>query len=128
MRQIKRYITIVLIFSSCQKEVLVQTTEDKITDKVWHLERKSGRETNFIYRGQTTFSFRLAKNSKLYEDTDGIVGTYLIEEQSNLKTLQIYSPNRQVELFEIKQVEKEHIVIEYNRNNVIYTLFFSTRK
>jgi len=70
----------------------------------------------------------LTKNSKLYADTDGITGTYLIEEQSNLNTLQVNASGRQIEAYVIKQVENDNVVFEYNRNNIIYTLFFSTRK
>ncbi|MFM2117308.1 MAG: hypothetical protein RL316_498 [Bacteroidota bacterium] len=128
MRPIKRYLIIALVFSSCHKEVVVETTEDKLAEKVWYLERKSGGQANFTYTGQPTFSFRLTKNSKLYADTDGITGTYLIEEQSNLNTLQVNTSGRQIEAYVIKQVENDNVVFEYNRNNIIYTLFFSTRK
>ncbi len=128
MRPIKRYLIIALVFSSCQKEVVVETTEDKLAEKVWYLERKSGGQANFIYTGQPTFSFRLTKISRLYIDTDGITGTYTITEQPNLNTLQVNASGRQIEAYVIKQVENDNVVFEYNRNNIIYTLFFSTRK
>lgn len=128
MRQAYIFIVIAFLASSCQKEVAVETTEDKLSDKAWYLERKSGGQANFIYTGQPTFSFRLTKSSKLYIDTDGITGTYIIDEQSNLKTLQVSASSRQIEAYVIKQVEKDNVVLEYNRNNIIYTLFFSTRK
>ena len=128
MRPIKKYLIIALVFSSCQKEAVVETTEDKLAEKVWYLERKSGGQANFIYTGQPTFSFKLTKSSKLYADTDGIIGTYTITEQPNLNTLQVNASSRQIEAYVIKQIEKENVVLEYNRNNIIYTLFFSTRK
>jgi hypothetical protein len=128
MRPIKKYLIIALVFSSCQKEAVVETTEDKLAEKVWYLERKSGGQANFIYTGQPTFSFMLTKSSKLYVDTDGITGTYTITEQPNFNTLQVNASGRQIEAYVIKQVEKDNVVLEYNRNNIIYTLFFSTRK
>ncbi|NDB53426.1 MAG: hypothetical protein EB025_05030 [Chitinophagaceae bacterium] len=128
MRAIKKYLIIILVISSCQKEVVVDTTEDKLAEKEWYLERKSGGQANFIYTGLPTFSFNLTRSSKSYTDTDGISGTYIIEDQPNLKTLQVNASGRQIEAYIIKQVEKDNVVLEYNRNNIIYTLFFSTRK
>ena len=118
---------VILIITGCQKQIVPETIEDKLADKAWYLERKSGGQANFIYTGQPTFSFRLTKNVKSYIDTDGITGTYMIEEQSNFTTLQVNTNGRQIEAYAIKQVEKNYVVLEYNRYNIVYTLYFSTR-
>lgn len=128
MRQANSWFFILFILiTGCQKDIVIETIEDKLTDKVWHLERKSGGQANFIYTGQPTFSFQLTKNGKAYIDTDGIAGTYTIDEQSNLTTLQVTANSRQIEAYTIRQVEKNYVVMEYSRYNIIYTLYFSTR-
>ena len=116
-----------LTITGCQKEITFKTMEEKLTDKVWYLERKSGGQTNLNYAGQPTFSFKLNKNANTYVDTDGIAGTYAIEEQSNFATLQVTANGLQIEAYAIRQVENNYVVMEYSRYNIIYTLFFSTR-
>lgn len=127
MRQLRLIVLLIVLSTGCQKDIKMQTTEDKMANKIWYLEKRAGGYTNLTYTGQPTFSFQLTSNTKSYADTDGITGTYIIEEQSSVRTLQIIATGRQIEAYQIKQIESNSLVMEYTRNNILYTLFFAIR-
>jgi len=113
--------------------------EDKLVDKTWYLEKISTPAGSLVlekistpagslvYMGQSTFSFQLDKSTKGYGDSDGISGTYLIDEQPLVNSLQISSNGRLIEAFLLRQVESDYVVMEYSKNNTTNTLYFSLR-
>lgn len=127
MRKGGLYLFIILGLGSCKKDFVFLTTEDKLVDKTWYLEKISTPAGSLVYRGQPTFSFQLTKSSKSYNDSDGISGTYFIEEQPLVNSLQVLSNGRFIEAFLLRQVESDHVVMEYSKNNVSNTLYFSLR-
>jgi hypothetical protein len=127
MRQLVYSSLLLILLIGCQKNIKIETTEEKMVDKTWYLEKRTGGYVSLIYSGQPTFSFLLTSSTKSYTDTDGITGNYVIEEQASIRTLQINSSGRQIEAYLIKQIENNYLVMEYTRNNILYTLFFSIR-
>ena len=111
----------------CQKETTYKTAEDKLTDKVWYLEKKAVGQQQYIYNNVSTFSFRLTRVTRNYRDSDGIEGTYTISEQPSLIVLNVTSTNRQIDSYQVTLLEKDHSILEYTKNNILNTLYFSTR-
>lgn len=116
-----------LALVGCQKQIAYQTAEDKLADKRWYLEKKTIGQQAYLYSGVSTFSFRLTKNNKGYSDSDGITGTYLVTEQPSAITLSITAGNRQIEAYQISLLEKEQVILEHTKNNVLNTFYFATR-
>ncbi|MFM8592561.1 MAG: hypothetical protein ACKOA3_06675 [Sphingomonadales bacterium] len=116
-----------LALVGCQKQIAYQTAEDKLADKRWYLEKKNIGQQAYLYSGVSTFSFRLTKNNKSYSDSDGITGTYLVTEQPSAITLSITAGNRQIEAYQISLLEKEQVILEHTKNNVLNTFYFATR-
>lgn len=116
-----------LALVGCQKQIAYQTAEDKLADKRWYLEKKTIGQQAYLYSGVSTFSFRLTKNNKSYSDSDGITGTYLVTEQPSAITLSITAGNRQIEAYQISLLEKEQVILEHTKNNVLNTFYFATR-
>jgi hypothetical protein len=112
----------------CQKETTYTTAEDKLANKVWHLEKKTVGQQVFTYRGVSTFSFRLTSSNQSYGDSDGIAGSYSITEQPSLIALNINAGNRQIEAYKITLLEKEYAILEHTKNNVLNTFYFATRR
>jgi hypothetical protein len=127
MRKGGLYLFILLSLSSCKKDFVFLTMEDKLVDKTWYLEKISTPAGSLVYMGQSTFSFQLDKSTKGYGDSDGISGTYLIDEQPLVNSLQISSNGRLIEAFLLRQVESDYVVMEYSKNNTTNTLYFSLR-
>lgn len=112
----------------CQKQTAYQTAEDKLTDKVWYLEKKTIGQQTYNYTGTATFSFRLTKSSRRYTDSDGIEGTYTITEQPSSVLLKIVSGTRQIDAYQVTLIEKDYSILEYTKNNLLNTFYFSTRR
>lgn len=127
MRKGRLYLFLLLSLGSCQKDFVFLTTEDKLVDKIWYLEKISTPAGSLVYASQPTFSFKLDKSTKGYDDSDGISGNYYIDEQPLVTTLQITSNGRLIEAFLLRQVESDHVVMEYSKNNISNTLYFSLR-
>ena len=127
MQQKGLYLILLLSLSACQKEFVFLTPEDKLVDKIWYLEKISTPAGSLTYTGQPTFSFHLTKSSRFYNDSDGISGTYYIDEQPLVTSLQITSNGRLIEAFLLRQVESDYVVMEYSKNNTTNTLYFSLR-
>lgn len=127
MRKGGLYLFVLLSLGSCKKDIVFLTTEDKLVEKSWYLEKISTPAGSLVYTGQPTFSFQLSKISKGYNDSDGISGSYLIEEQPLFSSLQIFSSGRFIEAFLLRQVESDYVVMEYSKNNTTNTLYFSLR-
>lgn len=113
--------------AGCQKETTYQTAEDKLADKDWYLEKKMIGQQFYLYTGVPTFSFKLTKTNRAYNDSDGIAGTYSVTEQPAAIELKINSSNRQVEAYQITLLEKEVAILQYTKNNILNTFYFSTR-
>ena len=127
MQQKGLYLILLLSLSACQKDFVFLTAEDKLVDKIWYLEKISTPAGSLTYTGQPTFSFHLTKSSRFYNDSDGIIGTYYIDEQPLVTSLQITSNGRLIEAFLLRQVESDYVVMEYSKNNITNTLYFSLR-
>jgi hypothetical protein len=121
------FIVSIVTLWSCQKQTPLPSTEDKLADKVWFLEKKIVGQQAYAYERVSTFSFRLTKDNKKYIDSDGIDGSYTITLQPSSIILRISSSTRQIDFYEITLLEKEHLIMEYTKNNVLNTLYFSTR-
>ena len=103
------------------------TAEGMLSNKIWYLEKKTTPTTSYIYTGVSTFSFRLQKDNKYYIDTDGIIGNYSVTEQPADISLNVTANGRLIDAYNVTQLEKDHVVMEYSKNNVLNTFYFSTR-
>lgn len=121
------YILAATLLGGCQKETTYKTAEDKLTDKVWYLEKKTVGQQQYVYNSVSTFSFRLTRVTRNYRDSDGIEGTYTISEQPSLMVLNVTSTNRQIDSYQVSLLEKDHSILAYTKNNILNTLYFSTR-
>ena len=120
-------VLLAMLVGSCQKELTYQTAEDKLADKVWFLEKKTVGQQQYLYNSVSTFSFRLTKTMRSYRDSDGINGTYTITEQPRQIVLKVSASNRVIDSYQVTLLEKNHSILEYTKNNILNTLYFSTR-
>ena len=114
--------------AGCQKESTYATAEDKLANKVWHLEKKTIGQQAYTYTGLATFSFILSSNNRSYADSDGIAGSYTITEAPSQISLNINAGPRQIESYKITLLEKDHAILEHTKNNVLNTFYFATRR
>lgn len=122
------YLLLCIGIAGCQKETNYATAEDKLANKDWYLEKKTVGQQAFTYSGVSTFSFRLSSNNKSYSDSDGITGGYTITEQPSMISLNISAGSRQIEAYKISLLEKDYAILEYTKNNLLNTFYFSTRR
>jgi hypothetical protein len=127
MRKGGLYLFILLSLGSCQKDFVFLTTEDKLADKTWYLEKISTPAGSLVYASQPTFSFHMNKSTKGYGDSDGMICNYEIDEYPAGSSLQLYSGGQSIRTFKIQQIEKNEFVIELVYNNQLVTYYFSTR-
>jgi hypothetical protein len=121
------FLLLIWLLVSCTKEVPCLSASDKLSDKTWYLDKHYTSTSAFLYNDSVTFSFHLSKNAKEYSDSDGIDGTYEITEQQQDISLSVFSSGRLIEAYNVTEVEKDHAVLEYHKNNILHIFYFSTK-
>ena len=121
------FLLLLWLLVSCTKEVPSLTASDKLSDKTWFLDKHYVSASTYLYTDLVTFSFHLSKNANEYSDSDGIDGSYQITEQQQDVSLSVFSNGRLIEAYNVTELEKDHAVMEYHKNNVLHTFYFSTR-
>jgi hypothetical protein len=111
---------------SCQKDVPELTAEDILANKTWYLEKHYTSSSTYLYPDHETFSFRVEKNPNSYSDSDGIFGTYTIKEQSSDLSLSVFSSGRLIDAYTVTQLENDYVVMEYSKNSILHTFYFTT--
>ena len=117
----------VIFLVGCQKELKYDTAADRLTDKVWYLEKLVNSSSVYSYRWVVTFSFNMEKSSGTFRDSDGLRGNYEIVESQLGIWIHLNSPGRVIESYKVTQLERDHFVAECVKNNDFQVLYFSTR-
>jgi hypothetical protein len=127
-------ITLLIICSGCEKDPLVISPLDMLDGKKWYLEKRSRRDTqdtiNFSYLGLPTFWFSLQRDNEdsSYMDSDGYVGRYQVEQSATALLLKIFDLNRGIaQSYRIVYVGYDYLVVEYDINQYVQLLYFSSR-
>lgn len=126
-RSIPALTMIMLLMYGCQKDTPPQSIESTLADKIWSLEKHSTPTVTYNYGGLPTFSFRLTSNSKNYSDSDGITGSYTIIGQTTDIQLRINSNGRVIDAYQVALLEKDRLILQYTKNNILNTFYFLVR-
>ncbi|MFM8805731.1 MAG: hypothetical protein ACKOD1_00040 [Sphingomonadales bacterium] len=134
----RQYKALVLLFVialiACEKDPAPLTPFDMVSGKTWYLEKRmvlSERDSVvYSFIGLPTFSFILRPEFRDtgYRDSDGYVGRYRILRSADTLLLNVDSLNRGIaKSYRITHLGFNHLVVEYDMNQLINRLFFSSR-
>jgi hypothetical protein len=132
MKRIQIFLILIqsaLLFG-CQKDATVISTRELLVEKDWYMEKKviqfDNNTISHNYLGLPTYSFRLTLND-LYSDSDGLKGTFRLDDLTNEVFLEIIPERRTAERYRIMHVGHDYLVVTFLFNGATQTLYFSTR-
>lgn len=127
-------ITLLIIWCGCNKDPLVISPLDMLDGKKWYLEKRISRDAQdtiqFSYLGLPTFWFTLQRDNEdsSYMDSDGYIGRYQVEQSVTALLLKIFELNRGIaQSYRIIYVGYDYLVVEYDINQYVQRLYFSSR-
>ena len=127
-------ITLLIIWCGCNKDSLVISPLDMLDGKKWYLEKRISRDAQdtiqFSYLGLPTFWFTLQRDNEdsSYMDSDGYIGRYQVEQSVTALLLKIFELNRGIaQSYRIIYVGYDYLVVEYDINQYVQRLYFSSR-
>lgn len=135
-----RIIQLILFFlslvscSGCEKDPAAISPRDMLGGKTWFLEQrvvKIGQDSvRHSFLGLPTFWFKLRREDvdSSYIDSDGYVGRYRVEESVDELLLTIIQLNRgTAKSYRVTYVGYDYLVVEFDMNQYVNRLYFSSR-
>jgi hypothetical protein len=125
-------------FSSCNKEaksIEQNVSYQLLAEKTWYLQyalTTTGSNTiTKSYVGQSTYFINYLKNLTTL-DSDGLVGTYLLQNTNNQLQIQVIAktPNGNTSNYQYQVVSlgAKNMILSYSSGNSNTQLFFSTQR
>lgn len=120
-----------LLLFSCKKETVdhkIDLAFEMITEKTWFLEYNITGNSKKSYVGQSSY-FIVFRNNKETTDSDGLIGSYTIEQVNQQLQIQVKAKTSNLNtieyIYKIESIGTQKLILSYNRDGINTQLFFT---
>lgn len=127
-----------ILFTGCSKDTAgadINLSYNMLADKTWYLEytqtTTATATTQKTYVGQSTYFINFLKNLSTV-DSDGLKGTYTVENTNNQLQIHVQAKTASGNLIEyvynIESIGAKNLIMNFTVNNVKTRYYYSTQK
>lgn len=124
--------TLILLFS-CKKESInheISLANELIAEKTWFLDYNVTGNSKKIYEGQSSY-FIVFRNNKETKDSDGLLGTYSIEQVNKKLQIRVQAKTNNLSnieyLYNIESIGAQKMILSYIKDGTTTQLFFTNK-